>query len=80
MDESTVTSLRQQAEPLAALSSTHLTPATRLKLIANATSQSTPIPPHMAALSMSVHRATTSRRKPTWRPSLKWQNGPVSSG
>lgn len=35
MDESTVTSLRQQAEPLAALSSAHLTPATRDKLIGN---------------------------------------------
>lgn len=35
MDESTVTSLRQQAEPLAALSSAHLTPATRQKLIDN---------------------------------------------
>lgn len=35
MDESTVTSLRQQAEPLAALSSSHLTPATREKLIGN---------------------------------------------
>ena len=35
MDESTVTSLHQQAEPLAALSSAHLTPATRHKLIAN---------------------------------------------
>ncbi|QDL38546.1 hypothetical protein [Rhodoferax sediminis] len=35
MDESTVASLRQQAEPLAALSSAHLTPATRHKLIGN---------------------------------------------
>lgn len=35
MDESTVTSLRQKAEPLAALSSAHLTPATRDKLIGN---------------------------------------------
>jgi phenylpropionate dioxygenase-like ring-hydroxylating dioxygenase large terminal subunit len=35
MDESTVTSLHQQAESLAALSSAHLTSATRQKLIAN---------------------------------------------
>lgn len=35
MDESTVTSLRQQAEPLAALSMAHLTSATRQKLIGN---------------------------------------------
>lgn len=35
MDESTVTSLRQQAEPLAALSNAHLTSATRQKLIGN---------------------------------------------
>ena len=35
MDESTVTSLRQQAQPLAALSSAHLTPSTRQKLIGN---------------------------------------------
>ena len=35
MDESTVTSLRQQAEPLAALSVAHLTLATRQKLIGN---------------------------------------------
>lgn len=35
MDESTVTGLRQQAEPLAALSMAHLTPATRKKLIGN---------------------------------------------
>ena len=32
MEASTLTGLRQQAEPLAALSITHLTPATRLKL------------------------------------------------
>ncbi len=35
MDEATVTSLRQQAEPLAALSMAHLTSATRQKLIGN---------------------------------------------
>ena len=35
MDESTVASLRQQAEPLAALSIAHLTPNTRKKLIDN---------------------------------------------
>jgi len=35
MDETTVASLRQQAEPLAALSITHLTPTTRQKLIDN---------------------------------------------
>jgi len=35
MNEATVTSLRQQAEPLAALSSAHLTPVTRQKLIGN---------------------------------------------
>lgn len=35
MDESSVHGLRQQAEPLAALSSAHLTPATRQKLIGN---------------------------------------------
>ena len=32
MDESTVVNLRQQAEPLAALSISHLAPATRQKL------------------------------------------------
>lgn len=35
MNEATVTSLHQQAEPLAALSMTHLTSATRQKLIGN---------------------------------------------
>lgn len=35
MDESTVASLRQQAEPLSAVSITHLTLATRQKLIGN---------------------------------------------
>lgn len=35
MDEPTVVSLRQHAEPLAALSIAHLTPATRQKLIGN---------------------------------------------
>lgn len=35
MNEATVTRLRQQAEPLAALSSAHLTPPTRQKLISN---------------------------------------------
>lgn len=35
MDESTAVCLREQAEPLAALSSAHLTAATRQKLIGN---------------------------------------------
>lgn len=35
MDKSIVTRLRQQAEPLAALSMAHLTPATRQKLMGN---------------------------------------------
>ena len=35
MDESTVASLQQQAEPLATLSIAHLTPTTRKKLIDN---------------------------------------------
>lgn len=35
MDESTVASLRQLAEPLSAVSVTHLTPATRHKLSGN---------------------------------------------
>lgn len=35
MNETTVPSLHQQAEPLAALSSAHLTPTTRHKLIGN---------------------------------------------
>ena len=35
MDESTVANLRQQAEPLVALSSAHLTAATRQKLMGN---------------------------------------------
>jgi hypothetical protein len=35
MDESIVASLRQQAEPLAAMSIAHLTPVTRDKLLGN---------------------------------------------
>lgn len=79
MDESTVATLLQLAEPLVALSITHLTPATRAKLAADDLSINA-YPSDYGGLVYVVHRPTGRRPKRTWRRSSRPPRRPASSG
>jgi hypothetical protein len=80
METPAVASLQAQAEPLAALSISHLSPSTRLKLADDELSVNAYPTDCGGILYVGAPRATGSRPKPIWPRSSRSRSKPASSG